>query len=176
MCGTDPDIPTPPLPDVDIGWPSPGWPDAPISVYERTYSIGDAVLPRSQVGLRITVQTGRLPLRNIGVRVWERSGNQSCASVIGDEDADCEACSPILISYVPPLAVATVDASRRYRETICVDGGIGAPRVWGPAATSMQWPIINCGPALCLQIFASTPTETTDWSVMVEMVPMSGAA
>lgn len=174
-CGLDPDIPTPVLPDIHVGWPSPGWPTDPISVYERTYSIADGVLPRGQVALKIDVHTGRLPLRNIGVRVWERSAQQACTSVLGDEDADCDACSPILISYVPPLSTATVDASRRHRHTVCVDGGAGTPRVWGPLGTSLQWPVINCGPALCLQIFASTPTETTDWSVSVELVPLNGA-
>lgn len=174
-CGVDPDFPLPALPDLAEGTTDPAWPTEPFAARGRTWSISGSILQRSAVGLRLDVTTGELPMRNLVVQVWHNPLGIPCSRVTTDVDADCEACALVVVKYLPPRSTTTIDAAKRIREIVCVDGGLGVPQMWGPNANAFTWPILYCGGGVCLRVAAADPFAT-DALITASFVPMDGAA
>lgn len=174
-CGADPDFPLPDLPDLDVGTVDPAWPTEPFAGVGRDWSIAPGIFPRSTVGMRLTIESGDLPVRNLSVRLWSNPFGLSCDAIRSRPEADCEACRVLVVKYVPPRSTTIIDAARQQRTITCDDGGTGVPQMWGPDGGAFEWPLIHCGGGLCIDIAVEGALDTAA-RVRAEFLPMDGAA
>lgn len=174
-CGADPDFPLPDLPDISIGTVDPAWPTAPYLGRGRDWSVRGGIFQRSTVGLRLTVETGTLPVRYLAVRLWSNPFGLECDDIRTRPNADCDTCRLLVVKYMPPRSTTVIDAARRHRAITCQGGDTGVPQMWGPDGGSFSWPLIHCGGGLCVDITVQG-TLAPDASIMAEFLPMDGAA
>lgn len=153
-CLDDPNCPLPPLPPLAK---IPVNPCACVSIETtRLCASTDAAKEWGSSTLNINIFSGSTDLRNLAIRLWQNTQGDIC----GDSTVfpDCDACSTLLISYIPANSRFIMSGENR---TVTIECN-GRTRNAAPSVTNIDgqpfdWMDINCFSAcVCVDFDCAT--------------------
>lgn len=126
----------------------------------------------------VTVKTGTtgIAMRCLIVRFYSNPIGLPCDPATLD---GCNACAEIQIPYLSPGVTLTIDGRTERAWVDCpsgTGGGMAEPTLFGPNGGVLQWPVFDCGAALCVEISVDPRFDPGDATIQVEMVPREDAA
>lgn len=138
-----------------------------------TLTIPDGTVPRALEAVPLVViNSGSAIMRRLSVRFYVDTLGQGCEGL-----DPCAKCDEISLTFVPADAVVTLDGRTR-RASVVVPGGVDESNeqyLFGPDGGPIQWPAIECGTALCIEVLVDAEHYSADATVDLYLVPKTDA-
>lgn len=123
----------------------------------------------------ITISTGGQNMRRIAIRFAGHSTPEPCSEILTGR---CAACAEIRIPFLPLGSTFTLDGRTERAWVDCPYAGEGAanPQLFGADGEPVEWPVVDCGGSLCIQVTAEADHTSVDATVTVQLVAREDAA
>lgn len=169
-CATDPncvDVSPPSMPTLT----NPCVPTCvPLVQYQSCFDIPAGTFPDTTQGtLAIEIFTGKLPMRNIEIKVWQNPLN-----LPPDQLEGCAVCSVLAISYVAANSTLTIDGGAKTATIACVGGTTVRANPYiasGTGSANFQYPnFAGCGEEFTVCITAAAPIDNQGATLNVRAI------
>lgn len=153
-CLADPSCPDPPLPPPAPVPVNPCWPKAKYVARQSWLTVQPAVMAQwGETVPILEVYTGSKELRRLVVRFHANTAGLPCSAANADP---CNACSVLLVTYLPAGSTLVIDGRTRSATVECPQGtagsAFGTPNLFGPGGEPFSWPVFDCPAGMCVEI------------------------
>ncbi|MEU6932889.1 hypothetical protein AB0A05_27445 [Streptomyces sp. NPDC046374] len=173
-CLADPACPLlPQLPEVPVPR-DPCYPSGPYNAWRTRFSYEPVRASewRELVPV-LVVETGGAPLRRLSLRIIPNPNGLDCSDL-----SNCSSCGHLTVAYLPANATFQVDGRVSRAAVDCPSANGSAfslPNLFGQRGGAYSWPVMECGGAACVEVYAATDADA-EARVRMELVPRGDLA